>query len=62
MGAKSEQTKGRLKKAAGEITHNDRLKREGQLDETAGKAKELCEKARKAEEEITKEDGEEEEI
>ncbi|MEY2582021.1 MAG: hypothetical protein QOE09_1870 [Ilumatobacteraceae bacterium] len=36
-----DQAKGRIKQAAGDLTNNDRLKREGKADETAGKAKEF---------------------
>jgi uncharacterized protein YjbJ (UPF0337 family) len=37
--------KGRLKEAAGSLTDDDALKREGKVDRTAGKAKEGVEKA-----------------
>lgn len=40
MSGKSDQAKGRLKQAAGDLTDDDELKREGKVDETAGKAKE----------------------
>lgn len=53
MGAKSEQARGRLKKAVGELTHNERLKREGHKDVTAGKARELKEKLRAMKKTIT---------
>jgi uncharacterized protein YjbJ (UPF0337 family) len=36
-----DQAKGRIKQAAGDLTGNDRLKKEGKADETAGKAKEF---------------------
>ena len=36
-----DQAKGRIKQAAGDLTDNDRLKKEGKADERAGKAKEL---------------------
>lgn len=36
-----DQAKGRIKQAAGDLTDNDRLKKEGKADETAGKAKEF---------------------
>ena len=35
-----DQAKGRVKQAAGDLTDNDDLKKEGRRDETAGKAKE----------------------
>jgi len=34
--------KGRVKEAAGDLTDNDRLKREGKVDQGAGKAKEAA--------------------
>jgi uncharacterized protein YjbJ (UPF0337 family) len=36
---------GRAKRAAGELTDDDRLKREGAIDKAAGKAKETVDKA-----------------
>jgi uncharacterized protein YjbJ (UPF0337 family) len=45
MGGKSDQVKGRIKEAAGVLTGDDRLKREGQLDQVVGKAKGTVEKA-----------------
>jgi len=41
-----DQAKGRIKQAAGDLTNNDKLKKEGKLDEGAGKAKELLEDAK----------------
>lgn len=38
--ANQDQIKGRIKKAAGDLTDDDRLRREGQADEQAGKLKE----------------------
>lgn len=35
----SDQVKGRIKQAAGDLTGNDELKAEGEVDEAAGKAK-----------------------
>jgi uncharacterized protein YjbJ (UPF0337 family) len=40
MGAKSDETKGRVKEAAGDLTGNEDLKREGQADRAGGKVKE----------------------
>ena len=40
-----DQAKGRVKKAAGELTGDDELKREGQVDKAKGKAKEWVEEA-----------------
>ena len=45
MSGKSDEIKGRIKQAGGDLTDNDRLKREGKLDEMAGKAKQGVEKA-----------------
>jgi uncharacterized protein YjbJ (UPF0337 family) len=44
---KSDEVKGRVKKAAGELTGNDRLKREGDLDKAAGKVKQGVDKIKK---------------
>lgn len=41
-----DQAKGRIKQAAGDLTDNKDLKREGQTDEKAGKAKEFLENAK----------------
>jgi uncharacterized protein YjbJ (UPF0337 family) len=35
----SDEAKGRIKEAAGDLTDNDDLKREGKVDKTVGKAK-----------------------
>ena len=43
--SKAEQAKGRLKEAAGDLTDNDDLKSEGQLDQASGKVKERVEHA-----------------
>jgi uncharacterized protein YjbJ (UPF0337 family) len=39
MGGKLDQVKGRIKEAAGVLTDDDRLKREGKLDQVVGKVK-----------------------
>jgi len=39
MKGKSDQAKGRLKKAAGALTGNKKLQREGRVQETKGKVK-----------------------
>ena len=39
MGAKSDETKGRVKEAAGDLTGNKSLKRQGQADRAGGKVK-----------------------
>jgi uncharacterized protein YjbJ (UPF0337 family) len=41
MGAKSDDVKGRVKEAVGDLTDNEDLKREGQADRASGKAKEV---------------------
>ena len=51
--SKVEQAKGHLKQAAGDLTDNDDLKAEGQLDQASGRIKETVEHATdKAEEAI----------
>jgi len=40
---KSDELKGRIKEAAGALTGDEKLKREGRLDQTAGKAKQKAE-------------------
>lgn len=42
----TDQLKGRVKEAAGDLTDNDRLKREGKTDRVAGKAKEIVDKGK----------------
>ncbi len=44
MSGKTDQVKGRVKEAAGAITDNDKLRREGKKDQTVGKVKEAAEK------------------
>jgi uncharacterized protein YjbJ (UPF0337 family) len=41
---KSDELKGRVKEAAGALTGDDELKREGQVDQAAGKIKQAVEK------------------
>lgn len=41
---KADELKGRVKEAAGALTDDPRLKREGQLDQTIGKVKQAAEK------------------
>jgi uncharacterized protein YjbJ (UPF0337 family) len=45
MARNIDEAKGRAKRAAGELTDNEKLKREGTVDRTAGKAKETVDKA-----------------
>ena len=40
MGAKSDEAKGRIEEAAGDLTGNKSLKRQGQADRASGKVKE----------------------
>ncbi len=44
MAGKAEELKGRAKEAAGAITDNDKLRREGKIDQAAGKVKQAAEK------------------
>jgi len=44
-GGKTDELKGRAKEAAGALTGDTRLKREGQLDQAAGKVKQKVEHA-----------------
>jgi uncharacterized protein YjbJ (UPF0337 family) len=44
MSGKSDEAKGRVKEAAGAITGDDQLRREGKIDQAAGKAKQAVEK------------------
>lgn len=39
MSGKTDELKGRVKEAAGVLTDDQKLKREGQVDQTAGKIK-----------------------
>jgi uncharacterized protein YjbJ (UPF0337 family) len=44
MTGKSEEIKGRVKEAAGALTDDDKLRREGKLDQATGKVKQAVEK------------------
>jgi uncharacterized protein YjbJ (UPF0337 family) len=44
MGGKTQELKGRVKEAAGVLTGDARLKREGQLDQGVGRVKQTVEK------------------
>lgn len=46
MDSNLDQTKGKIKQAAGDLTGNKDLKREGKIDEQAGRAKEGLGKAK----------------
>jgi uncharacterized protein YjbJ (UPF0337 family) len=43
-GGTSDETKGRLEKAAGELTGDEKLKREGDVDKASGKVKKATDK------------------
>ena len=44
MSGKYDEVKGRVKETAGAITDDDKLRREGKIDQAAGKAKQAVEK------------------
>jgi len=44
LSGKTDQIKGRIKEAAGALTDDERLKREGKLDQAVGKVKVAAEK------------------
>jgi uncharacterized protein YjbJ (UPF0337 family) len=44
MSGKTDVAKGRIKEAAGVITGNDKLRKEGRTDQTVGKAKQAVQK------------------
>jgi uncharacterized protein YjbJ (UPF0337 family) len=45
MSGKADEVKGRIKEAAGAITDNNDLRREGQVDQAKGKVKEKIDEA-----------------
>ena len=45
MSGKTNVIKGRIKEAAGALTGNDQLRREGKTDQAVGKVKQVAEKA-----------------
>lgn len=45
MTGKADEAKGRIKEAAGAITDNDQLRREGKIDQATGKVKQVAERA-----------------
>jgi uncharacterized protein YjbJ (UPF0337 family) len=47
-GKKTDEAKGRAKKAAGEITGDEKLKREGTIDKASAKVKEGTDKVKDA--------------
>ena len=44
MAGAADKAKGRVKKAVGELTDNEDLKREGDIDKASGKLKEVTQK------------------
>jgi uncharacterized protein YjbJ (UPF0337 family) len=46
MSGEADKAKGRVKEAAGDLTDNDKLKREGKIDQAAGKVKEKVDEAK----------------
>ena len=44
MAGAADKAKGRVKKAVGELTDNQDLKREGEIDEASGKVKDVAHK------------------
>lgn len=46
MSGETDQAKGRVKQAAGDLTDNDELRREGKKDEAAGKVKDTIDDAK----------------
>ena len=45
MTGKTDEVKGRVKEAAGAITDDDQLRREGKIDQATGKVKQAADKA-----------------
>lgn len=45
MSGKSDELKGRVKEAAGAMTDNDKLRREGKVDQAKGKVKQAVDEA-----------------
>ena len=54
MSGKSEELKGRVKEAAGALTDDEKLRREGKLDQATGKVKQAVEKVVKKTKDIVK--------
>jgi uncharacterized protein YjbJ (UPF0337 family) len=55
MGSKTNKITGRIKEAAGVLTDNDNLKREGQRDQVVGEVKEKAERvAEKVQEKVAR--------
>ena len=56
MSASMDEAKGRAKRAVGELTDDDKLKREGTVDKAAGKAKGSVDKAARKAKDLTEND------
>lgn len=54
MTGKKDELKGRAKEAAGAITDDDKLRREGKIDQAAGKIKQAAEKVVEKVQEVAK--------
>jgi len=48
MGSGTDEAKGRIKEAVGDLTDNDEMKREGKVDRAGAKAKDVAEDAKDA--------------
>jgi uncharacterized protein YjbJ (UPF0337 family) len=46
MSGETDKAKGKLKQAAGDLTDDDKLRREGKVDEAAGKVKDAVDKTK----------------
>ncbi len=46
MGSNSDDAKGRAKEAVGDLTHDERLQREGKMDQAGAAVKDKAEKAK----------------
>ena len=46
MSASSDEAKGRIKQAVGDLTDDDRLRHDGKVDQAVGKAKSLVDRLR----------------
>jgi len=46
VSGEADEAKGRIKQAAGDLTDNDEMKREGKIDEASGKVKEGVDKVK----------------
>jgi uncharacterized protein YjbJ (UPF0337 family) len=54
MAGKAEELKGRVKEAAGALADNDKMRREGKIDQAAGKVQQAAEKVVKKVQESVK--------